>query len=144
MTRLSSRRGLAWLLPAALVAASGCTTVRLGPDATGVRPAAAPAAVVEAGRRLFPVRVGTTWGYIDASGAVAVAPRFDDAQAFSEGRAGVRVGAQWGYIDPSGARILTTLVHALAARGGRYGLAAICIGGGEETASIVERTAGAE
>ena len=44
-------------------------------------------------------------------------------------------------IGASGARILTTLVHALAARGGRYGLAAICIGGGEATAIIVERFA---
>jgi acetyl-CoA C-acetyltransferase len=44
-------------------------------------------------------------------------------------------------IGASGARILTTLVHALAARGGRYGLAAICIGGGEATAIIIERTA---
>ena len=42
-------------------------------------------------------------------------------------------------IGASGARILTTLVHALAARGGRYGLAAICIGGGEATAILVER-----
>ncbi|MFN7174322.1 MAG: acetyl-CoA C-acetyltransferase, partial [Thermaurantiacus tibetensis] len=37
-------------------------------------------------------------------------------------------------IGASGARILVTLVHALKARGGGTGLAAICIGGGEATA----------
>ena len=43
-------------------------------------------------------------------------------------------------IGASGARILTTLIHAMIQRGSRYGLAAICIGGGEATAMIVERT----
>ncbi|RMH50939.1 MAG: acetyl-CoA C-acyltransferase [Alphaproteobacteria bacterium] len=41
-------------------------------------------------------------------------------------------------IGASGARILVTLLNALAARGGRRGLAAICIGGGEGTALAVE------
>jgi acetyl-CoA C-acetyltransferase len=42
-------------------------------------------------------------------------------------------------IGSSGARILVTLLHALRERGGRLGCAAICIGGGEATAMIVER-----
>lgn len=41
-------------------------------------------------------------------------------------------------IGASGARILTTLVHALLQRGQKRGLAAICIGGGEATAVIIE------
>ncbi|OFW03586.1 MAG: acetyl-CoA acetyltransferase [Acidobacteria bacterium RIFCSPLOWO2_02_FULL_67_36] len=41
-------------------------------------------------------------------------------------------------IGASGARILTTLVHALQARGGGRGAAALCIGGGMGTALIVE------
>lgn len=41
-------------------------------------------------------------------------------------------------IGASGARILTTLLHALKARGLKRGLAGICIGGGEATALIVE------
>jgi acetyl-CoA C-acetyltransferase len=41
-------------------------------------------------------------------------------------------------IGASGARILTTLLHALKSRGLKRGLAAICIGGGEATAVIVE------
>jgi acetyl-CoA C-acetyltransferase len=42
-------------------------------------------------------------------------------------------------IGASGARILVTLLHALRATGGRLGCAAICIGGGEATAMVVER-----
>ena len=38
----------------------------------------------------------------------------------------------------SGARILTTLVHHLARTGGRYGLAAMCIGVGQGIAVVVE------
>ena len=41
-------------------------------------------------------------------------------------------------IGASGARILTTLVHALREKGKRRGVAAICIGGGEATAMLVE------
>lgn len=39
----------------------------------------------------------------------------------------------------SGARILTTLVHELARRRGRYGLATMCIGVGQGIALVVER-----
>ena len=41
-------------------------------------------------------------------------------------------------IGCSGARILTTLLHALKAKGGKYGCASICIGGGEAAAMVVE------
>jgi acetyl-CoA C-acetyltransferase len=43
-------------------------------------------------------------------------------------------------IGASGARILTTLVHALRKEGKKRGIAAICIGGGEATAMLVEAT----
>ena len=45
-------------------------------------------------------------------------------------------------IGASGARILVTLLDALAERGGRVGCAGLCIGGGEATAVVVERLAG--
>ncbi len=45
-------------------------------------------------------------------------------------------------IGASGARILVTLLDALAESGGRYGCAGICIGGGEATAVVVERLPG--
>lgn len=41
-------------------------------------------------------------------------------------------------IGATGARILTTLIHALKQRGGRRGVAALCIGGGEATAVAIE------
>jgi acetyl-CoA C-acetyltransferase len=43
-------------------------------------------------------------------------------------------------IGASGARILVTLVHALEAKGLRMGVAALCIGGGQGVAMVVERT----
>lgn len=42
-------------------------------------------------------------------------------------------------IGASGARILTTLVHGLQTHGKKYGLATLCIGGGEAVAMIIER-----
>ena len=41
-------------------------------------------------------------------------------------------------IGASGARILATLIAALQARGGKRGVASLCIGGGEATAMAVE------
>ena len=41
-------------------------------------------------------------------------------------------------IGASGARILVTLLHALKQRGGRKGIASLCIGGGEGVALAVE------
>ena len=41
-------------------------------------------------------------------------------------------------IGASGARILTTLLHALKTRGGRSGLATLCLGGGNAVAMSVE------
>ncbi len=42
-------------------------------------------------------------------------------------------------LGASGARLMTMLVHELARTGGRYGLAAMCIGVGQGIATIVER-----
>jgi acetyl-CoA C-acetyltransferase len=41
-------------------------------------------------------------------------------------------------IGASGARVLVTLIYALHARGGRRGMAALCLGGGEAVALSVE------
>lgn len=41
-------------------------------------------------------------------------------------------------IGASGARVVVTLIHALLARGGKRGVASLCIGGGEATALAVE------
>ena len=42
-------------------------------------------------------------------------------------------------VGASGARILATLLYAMADRGERYGIASLCIGGGEAVAMMVER-----
>jgi acetyl-CoA C-acetyltransferase len=44
-------------------------------------------------------------------------------------------------IGASGARVLTTLIYELRRRGGRYGVASLCIGGGMGIAMVVERLA---
>jgi acetyl-CoA C-acetyltransferase len=41
-------------------------------------------------------------------------------------------------IGATGARILTTLLHALKKRGGKRGIAALCLGGGEAAAVAIE------
>jgi 3-oxoadipyl-CoA thiolase len=45
-------------------------------------------------------------------------------------------------LGSSGARLVTMLVHELARRGGRYGLATMCIGVGQGIATVVERIDG--
>ena len=42
-------------------------------------------------------------------------------------------------LGASGARILTTLTHELVRRGGRYGLATMCIGVGQGISTVIER-----
>lgn len=44
-------------------------------------------------------------------------------------------------IGATGVRILVTLLHELGRRGGRYGLEAMCIGGGQGLAALFERAA---
>jgi acetyl-CoA C-acetyltransferase len=39
----------------------------------------------------------------------------------------------------TGARIMTTLIHNLRSRGGRYGLETMCVGGGQGMAVVIER-----
>jgi acetyl-CoA C-acetyltransferase len=43
-------------------------------------------------------------------------------------------------LGATGARMLTTLLYALAQRGGRRGIASLCLGGGEAVALAIERT----
>ncbi len=46
-------------------------------------------------------------------------------------------------IGASGTRVLTTLLHEMARREARVGLASLCIGGGQGIAMVVEREGGA-
>src|ERR1700733_396100 len=55
---------------------------------------------------LAAVRIGRSFGFIDKSGKLLIAPRFEDVggipNGFSEGTAAVSIGQKWGYIDRSG------------------------------------------
>lgn len=61
-------------------------------------------------------------------------------EGWSEDRVNVHGGAiALGHpIGASGARVLTTLLYALERYGKRYGLAALCLGGGNAVAMVVE------
>ena len=52
------------------------------------------------------------------------------------GEAGQHLGHP---IGATGARILVTLLHGLAHRGGRLGVATLCVSGGMGVAALVER-----
>jgi acetyl-CoA C-acetyltransferase len=68
------------------------------------------------------------------AGAVAQELGFDMSKVNVYGGA-IAIGHP---IGASGARILTTLIHALKQEGGTYGLATMCIGGGQGVATIVK------
>ncbi|HEY0945280.1 MAG TPA: thiolase family protein [Opitutaceae bacterium] len=93
------------------------------------------------------VRAGWSVGDVDlweVNEAFAVVPMaFMRELGIPHDRVNVRGGAiALGHpIGASGARIVVTLLAALHERGGRRGVAAICIGGGEALALAVERLA---
>ncbi len=74
----------------------------------------------------------------EAFACVAMAPMKD--LGISADRLNVHGGAvALGHpIGASGARLLVTLIHALRQRGGKRGVASLCIGGGEATAVAIE------
>ncbi len=55
---------------------------------------------------LIPYRQGSKWGYADNSKNIKIAPKYDDAQWFSEGLAAVKVGEKWGYINKAGKLVI--------------------------------------
>ncbi len=75
---------------------------------------------------------------IEAFACVAMAPMSD--LGIPHDKLNVNGGAlALGHpIGASGARLLVTLLHALQARGGKRGVASLCIGGGEATALAIE------
>jgi len=79
------------------------------------------------------------WEVNEAFAVVAMA--FMEELGIGDDRVNVNGGAvALGHpIGASGARIIVTLLHALEQRDLRRGCAAICIGGGESTAVIVDR-----
>lgn len=97
---------------------------------------AARRAVARAGLELSDIEL---WEVNEAFAVVAMA--FIEELGLSADRVNVHGGAvALGHpIGASGARIVVTLLHAMIARGAKRGCAAICLGGGEATALVVER-----
>ena len=61
--------------------------------------------------------------------------RYDRAKVNAWGGA-IAIGHPLG---ASGARILTTLLHRLETDGGRFGIATMCIGGGQGISTLIEK-----
>ncbi len=57
------------------------------------------------------VLVGHHWGYINLNGAVAIAPKWDRAWQFVNGRARVRKDGMYGFIDTSGKVVVDVKYH---------------------------------
>ncbi|HSP05729.1 MAG TPA: WG repeat-containing protein, partial [Acidobacteriota bacterium] len=71
------------------------------------RPAGSPAvAGKKVVRRLFPVAHDNRWGFIDATGKLAIPPSYNFASEFSGGYAQVLVGEKWGYISDEGKMVI--------------------------------------
>jgi len=68
--------------------------------------------------------------------AVLKAWNFDDPDRTNVNGSGISLGHA---IGATGVRILTTLLHELGRREGRYGLETMCVGGGQGIAAIFER-----
>jgi acetyl-CoA C-acetyltransferase len=81
----------------------------------------------------------TLWEINEAFAVVSIAN--NDLVGLDPAKVNVNGGAvALGHpIGASGARILVTLLHAMAARGAKTGGASLCIGGGEGIALLVER-----
>ena len=96
---------------------------------------AAPLAIERAGLAMSDI------DYLEVNEAFAVVPMAFSRELGLDGKnmnvngGGVSLGHPLG---TSGARILVTLINTLHSRGGRYGLATLCNGGGGASAVVVE------
>lgn len=112
--------------------------------ATGIEPHRFGLGPVESSAKVL-AKAGLTWKDIDlvelneafASQSLA---RLCHMEGLDPAKVNVNGGAiAIGHpLGASGARILTTLVHELCRRGGRYGLATMCIDVGQGIALIIE------
>jgi acetyl-CoA C-acetyltransferase len=129
------RAGELGLTPLARIA--GTAAAAMAPEWFTVAP-------IEAMRRLFKKTGWSADGVdlyeINEAFSVVVMAAIRDL-GLDPGRVNVRGGAvALGHpIGASGARILVTLLHAMAHGGARRGVAAICLGGGEALAMAIER-----
>jgi acetyl-CoA acetyltransferase family protein len=134
---LATEEGLRrhYLTPMARIAASGASGVH--PDVMGIGPV--PASEKALGR------AGITAADLDlvelneafASQSLASLRLLDlDPEKVNVNGGAIAIGHPLG---ASGARLLVTLAHELTRRGGRYGLATMCIGVGQGISTVIER-----
>ncbi len=119
----------------------------VGWAAAGCHPATMGIGPVPAVEKLFD-RTGLGWDDLDlvelneafACQVLSVLKgwNWNDQSRLNVNGSGISLGHP---IGATGARILTTLLHELKRRGGRYGLETMCIGGGQGIAAIVESAA---
>ncbi len=117
----------------------------VGWAAAGCHPATMGIGPVPAVARLFQ-RTGLGWDDMDlvelneafATQVLAVleAWGWDDRSRLNVNGSGISLGHP---IGATGVRIMTTLLHELGRRRGRYGLETMCVGGGQGIAAIFER-----
>lgn len=72
---------------------------------------------------LVPVQQNGAWGYATGSGTLAIAPQFERAYRFVEGRALVRRDGRYGFLDTSGTAVIPPIYAA--ARSFSEGLAPV-------------------
>ncbi len=115
----------------------------LGYGSAGVDPAVMGLGPIDATKRALD-RAGLSMSDIDlieaneafASQSLAVGRELSfDKEKLNVNGGAIALGHP---IGASGARILVTLLHELKKRGGKYGLATLCIGGGQGVAVVVE------
>ena len=135
--------------PAGLARGGGAPLARIVSRATsGVDPHLYGTGPVESVRSAMK-RAGIAWGDLDAVelneafAAQSLAclreiPELDPTIVNAQGGA-IAIGHPLG---ASGARIVTTLAHRLRRTGGRYGVAAMCIGVGQGIAIVIENVGG--
>jgi 3-oxoadipyl-CoA thiolase len=118
----------------------------VGSAVAGVDPAVMGIGPVPAVRKLLD-RTGVPVGDLDlvelneafASQSVAVVRELGlDEEKVNVNGGAIALGHPLGM---SGARLVVTLLHELRRRGGRYGLATMCVGVGQGQAALFERTA---
>ncbi len=85
---------LAVLVPVSMAAAEADRTAISGADPTTQK--------VSSAAVLFPVRQNGKFGYIDATGKLAIGYRFESAEMFSDGLGMVRYGGKFGFVDADG------------------------------------------
>lgn len=131
----SSAQARHGLSPMARIAGRGVSGI--DPDIFGIGP-------VEAAERALR-RAGIGWGDLDAvelneafaAQSLACIQLWPDLNPAIVNRWGGAI-ALGHALGSSGSRILTTLVHGLRRTGGRWGLAALCVGVGQGIALVVE------